>query len=102
MYYPKSKILENQYTNGGQLIDTKSGLFYRGLYHATFDGKYFSGPMHTLNSIELVLSNPSIPGTVPTNTATGSLDSLITPQSVMNVIYDSLMGQSLQTLKEEK
>lgn len=41
-YYPSSKILANQNTNGFEYqID---GIPYRGKYYKTYDGKVFSGP----------------------------------------------------------
>lgn len=43
IYYPKSQIKENQYTNGGelQLISTKEE--YKGYYYIVSSNKFFSG-----------------------------------------------------------
>lgn len=52
-YYPKSKILENQYTSGTeyQRIDTNQP--YVGSYCILSDGRYFTGKTLLENSIEL-------------------------------------------------
>ena len=43
MYYPKSQIQTNLYTNGGELIyfDTKQE--YKGYYYKTSKSQFFSG-----------------------------------------------------------
>jgi hypothetical protein len=41
-YYPKSRIIEDQKANPGQVI-TADGKSYSGPYYTTFDGKVFTG-----------------------------------------------------------
>lgn len=43
MYYPKNKILENQYTAGKQYIYKSSGKEYIGYYYILSDGRIFNG-----------------------------------------------------------
>ena len=43
MYYPKSQITTNLYTNGGELMYAFSRVEYRGPYYRTSNGKYYSG-----------------------------------------------------------
>ena len=43
MYYPKSKIKTNLYTNGKELVYLSTLENYVGFYYKTYDGKYFSG-----------------------------------------------------------
>ena len=42
MYYPKSQIITNLYTPGGQLIVSGSAIPYSGSYYTTADGSYYS------------------------------------------------------------
>jgi hypothetical protein len=68
MYYPKSQIKTNLYTNGGDLILKDSQLPYRGYYHQTSNGLYFTGKNSTTSPIfELVkisnISSPTISST---------------------------------------
>lgn len=42
MYYPKSQIITNLYTKGGELAFAKSTTTYIGYYYETSDGRYFS------------------------------------------------------------
>jgi len=43
MYFPKSQITPNQYTNGGEFIYASSKLPYVGYYFKVSTGKYFTG-----------------------------------------------------------
>ena len=43
MYYPKSQITPNLYTNGNEFVYEDSGLFYNGYYFKTSKGEYFTG-----------------------------------------------------------
>jgi hypothetical protein len=43
MYYPKSQITTNLYTNGGELVYLNNNLNYKGFYFKTSKGKYFTG-----------------------------------------------------------
>jgi len=43
MYYPKSQILPNLYTNGEEYIYSSNSKEYIGSYFATADGKFFTG-----------------------------------------------------------
>ena len=43
MYFPKSQIIENLHTNGGELKDPNSSTDYVGYYFKTSDGEFYSG-----------------------------------------------------------
>ena len=43
MYYPKSQIIENQKTNGGELKNSSTQQEYKGPYYQTSDGSFYSG-----------------------------------------------------------
>ena len=43
MYYPKSQIKTNLYTNGNELILSDTKQVYIGYYYITSNGKYFTG-----------------------------------------------------------
>lgn len=43
MYYPKSQIKPNQYTNTGEFLIASSNTEYIGYYYSTSDGKFYSG-----------------------------------------------------------
>lgn len=43
-YFPKGRIQENLYTNGGEFKKTSTGEDYTGQYYKTFDGKCKTGP----------------------------------------------------------
>lgn len=61
MYYPKSKIKENQYTNGNEYKILSTSTSYKGYYYSTFDGKYFTGKTYSPDAQELKkVSNSSM------------------------------------------
>jgi hypothetical protein len=43
MYYPKSQVKINLYTNGREFTPLNSNSTYRGYYYITSNGRYFSG-----------------------------------------------------------
>ena len=43
MYYPKSQIKTDLYTNGEKFVTSKDGVAYQGNYFSTSDGLYFTG-----------------------------------------------------------
>jgi hypothetical protein len=43
MYYPKSKIIANQYTAGEELVYLKTSIFYQGYYYVVADGRIYTG-----------------------------------------------------------
>ena len=43
MYYPKSQVKTNLYTNGGEYALSDSNTPYKGYYYQTSTGEYFSG-----------------------------------------------------------
>jgi len=43
MYYPKSKIIANQYTAGEELVYLNTYIFYQGYYYIVADGRIYTG-----------------------------------------------------------
>jgi len=43
MYFPKTKIIPDQYTDGNTLVYKDTNQFYQGYYHILANGKTFSG-----------------------------------------------------------
>ena len=43
MYFPKSQITTNLYTNGGEYVYVSTNEEYTGYYFQTSDGRYFTG-----------------------------------------------------------
>ena len=43
MYFPKSQVKINLFTNGGEFVIESSNSSYKGYYYETSDGRYFSG-----------------------------------------------------------
>jgi hypothetical protein len=43
MYFPKSKIITNLYTNGNEFIIKSNNVLYTGYYHKLYNGTFFTG-----------------------------------------------------------
>jgi len=43
MYYPKTKIIPDQYTNGNELVYLHTNTVYQGYYHILANGRIFTG-----------------------------------------------------------
>lgn len=59
MYFPKSQIKTNQYTNGGKLQVKSTGQDYKGYYFTTSKGDYYSGKTPNDSPIEVLIQIPS-------------------------------------------
>jgi hypothetical protein len=52
MKIPKNQLIENQYTSGGEYVNTSNNLIYSG-YYCIVSGRYFIGKTFDLYAIEL-------------------------------------------------
>ena len=73
-YFPKGRIQENLYTNGGEFKKTSTGEDYTGKYYKTYDGKNKTGP------------NP-LEGPSESLEATNAQQDSRIPQSTLNKTY---------------
>jgi hypothetical protein len=64
MYFPKSQIKSNQYTNGGELQVKSTGQEYKGYYFTTSNGDFYSGKTPDDSPIETLIQIPSQVGKV--------------------------------------
>lgn len=64
MYFPKSQIKTNLYTNGKEFILKNSNSLYQGYYYETSNGRYFSGKNPNESpTFELIKTNLNQPTT---------------------------------------
>lgn len=98
MYFPKSQITPNLYTNGGEFIYFDSKLPYSGYYFKTSTGKYYTGRnQDDRPNLEIVLFNfdginsneipPNIPLTISYN--------LVNDESLTVYEYNQLKENSI-------
>lgn len=65
MYFPKSQVKTNLFTNGGEFTLRNTNTSYKGYYYTTSNGKYFSGKTPNESpTFELV---KIIPSPIPSN-----------------------------------
>jgi hypothetical protein len=89
MYYPKSQIKTNLYTNGGEYILSTSKIEYKGYYYKVSSGKLYSGKNPT-DKPNILLSLPKELVTYdPTNVLNlPNFDNIIFYDGVTSNIYD--------------
>lgn len=57
-YYPKSKVLENQYTSGKEFVIKSNNQSYIGYYYSLSNNTFFTGKTsEDKNTVELILLN---------------------------------------------
>lgn len=77
-YYPKSKILENQFTSGKEFALKSNNQPYTGYYYALSNNTFFTGKTsNDPNTLELVLIKPNIVN--PSNLKSTNITSLPSP-----------------------
>jgi hypothetical protein len=93
MYYPKSQIKTNLYTNGDEFIFLDSKQPYTGYYFKTSTEQYFTGRTpDDLPNIEIILNSALLRENIPTNQSNYSV--VINTDLVDNSIYNNLVKPS--------
>ena len=77
MYYPKSQIKTDLYTNGGEFVTSNDRVVYQRYYFSTSDGLYFTGknPNNKPNFPLTLNFNPSLNPSSRTNVLSSGVDS---------------------------
>ncbi len=77
MYYPKSQIKTDLYTNGGEFVTSNDGVIYQGYYFSTSDGLYFTGrnPNNKPNFPLTLNLNSSLNPVISTSSSFSEVDS---------------------------
>jgi hypothetical protein len=107
MYYPKSQIKTNLYTNGDEFVVQSTNLPYTGFYWKNSSGQFYSGttpddrPSFQLLKLEPELQNTPAIENANSQTSILALDDLspieeVQPVNFESVItYDTLSGKNL-------
>jgi len=91
MYYPKSQIKTNLYTNGDEFVFLDNKQPYTGYYFKTSTGQYFTGKTSDdLPNIEIIFNSALTRENIPTNQSNYSV--LINTDLADNSIYNSLIN----------
>jgi hypothetical protein len=97
MYYPKSQIKTNLYTNGDEYAIENTNLPYIGYYYLTSTGATYTGktpddrPNQRLIKIGIPLSEQQI-SLIPENTVTLTItDNSDVPSTINNINYTSVL-----------
>ena len=95
MYYPKSQITPNLYTNGDEFTLSSTGQSYIGYYFKISTGKYFTGRnQDDRPNVELIPLQSSLSPTIPALTnAQTAYSSLVNTFESTNEEYLSLKPQ---------
>lgn len=59
VYYPLAKIQPNLFTSGNEFAIAATGVDYKGYYFSTYDGKFFTEKIPSMNSVELIKYAPT-------------------------------------------
>ena len=87
MYYPKSQIKTDLYTNGGEFVTSNDGVIYQGYYFSTSDGLYYTGRNPN--------NKPNFPLTLNLNSSLNPVISTSSSFSEVDSFYNYPIGYSL-------
>lgn len=105
MYFPKSQITPNLYTNGNEFVYANTKESYAGYYFKVSTGKYFTGRnQDDRPNLELIINtfgdttqvDPIINNAL--ETATTNNYTISAPYSTITVGYDNLTNNKYQTI----
>jgi hypothetical protein len=92
MYYPKSQIKTNLYTNGSELVTTTNNQLYQGYYYETSNGQLFTGK-NPQDGPNILLSLQNLTTLYdPTNVLDNpDFDNTIYYYNITDINYDSVL-----------
>ena len=98
MYIPKNKIIPNLFTKGGEYIIESSRQEYRGFYHKTHTGEFFTGKNPDDSNIRKLILIEST--SKPSNTPFSQIDLSSNNPTILD--YLKSKNKSLQDKDEKK
>jgi hypothetical protein len=102
MYYPKSQIKPNLYTNGGEYILSTTKQDYKGYYYEISTGQRFTGktPQDGPNIILLIANKSLFKNPLPTNPVESFPIELIDDESNLNYFKLQLSPLNIRALPQ--
>ena len=100
MYYPKSQIKTNLYTNGGEFVNAITNQLYQGYYYETSNGQSYTGktPQDGPNILLVSQNNETIYD--PTNVLYDSnFDNTIYYSQIADITYDSITNTDINQIR---
>jgi len=91
MYYPKSKIITNLYTNGKELVYASTEAPYLGSYHILANGEVYTGKSPQDGELKKLKYKKAI----PVNNTDQGIELLELPTAPSNTTYDTLRSSKL-------
>jgi len=99
MYYPKSQIKTNLFTNGKEYILSTTKKEYKGYYYEISNGNKYTGKSPQEGNNILLLSPDTIFFDINTSILTPEADSLTSPVNNLIIPQDTIPNQSLPPIR---
>lgn len=96
MYYPKSQIKENLYTNGNEYIVVSTQENYVGHYWSTSKGEYFSGKTPNDKPTQKLQLASKLPGLEKSSNNTPTIEPFPSNYYIINDAYYRSKGLSIK------
>ena len=95
LYYPPNQIKPNLFANSGEFIFFSNNLPFSGSYHQLSNGKYYTGALHSNDSLEIIQGNTPATTLDPAVINSGELPQVveINTLSSNNNAYSRLTNQ---------
>jgi len=94
IYYPPNQIRPNLTANSGEFIYASNNLPFSGLYHQLSNGRYYTGALHSNDSVEIIpISSITQPSSISNDPRVNATLVVVDDTNTTNSIYSRLINQ---------
>lgn len=94
LYYPPNQIKPNLFANSGEFVFSSNTLPFSGSYHQLSNGRYYTGALHSNDSLEIIpITSLTQPDSISNNPRVNVTLVVIDNTNVVNNTYSRLTNQ---------
>ena len=94
LYYPPNQIKPNLFANSGEFVFSSNTLPFSGSYHQLSNGRYYTGALHSNDSLEIIpITSLTQPNSISNNPRVNVTLVVIDDTNAVNNTYSRLTNQ---------
>ena len=94
LYYPPNQIKPNLFANSGEFVFSSNTLPFSGSYHQLSNGRYYTGALHSNDSLEIIpITSLTQPDSISNNPRVNVTLVVIDNTNAVNNTYSRLTNQ---------
>jgi hypothetical protein len=95
LYYPPNQIKPNLFANSGEFVFSSNTLPFSGSYHQLSNGRYYTGALHSNDSLEIIpITSLTQPSSISNNPRVNVTLVVIDDTNTVNNTYSRLTNQN--------